>query len=153
MKRFSLFLSACLLASVCVAQDPQATLTSDELELKNNGTLTIFRGNVVLTQAPYEVRAERMTRTQSTGHVQATGRVVGTWVSPKKERVRLESDEALYDPAKQIVEFWGKKQVSVFLKSEKDQALFHGDRGWMSTRTPGKARLVGHVRGHITPGL
>jgi len=132
--------------------DTPATITSDELELQNNGALTIFQGHVVLTQGPYEVRSDRIVRTKADGRVDARGHVVGSWVSPKKEKVRIVSEEAAYDPSKETVELWGKTQVAVYLQSVSGQAEFRADRGWIYTKTPGKARLTGHVRGHVTPG-
>ncbi len=152
MKLYALPLLCFVLAATLHAADEPATITSDELELQNNGELTTFRGHVVLTQPPYEVRSDKMTRTKSDGLVKASGHVVGTWLSPKKEKVRVESEEALYAPNLETVELWGKKPVAVFLKGLKDEAHFIGDRGWMYTKTPGKARLIGNVRGHVIPG-
>src|ERR1700687_31688 len=76
----------------------EATITSDELELQNNGEITIFSGHVVIKQDPYEVRSDRMVRTKVTGVVNAVGHVIGTWISPKKERVRVEGEQARYFP-------------------------------------------------------
>jgi hypothetical protein len=39
----------------------------------------------------------------------------------------------------------------VFVDGEKGQSTFHGDRGWMYTLTPGKAKLSGQVTGHLIP--
>ncbi len=141
-------------AGLTFAKGPEtpATITSDELELQNNGALTIFRGHVVLTQGPYEVRSDRMVRVKADGRVEAQGHVVGSWVSPKKEKVRIESEEAVYYPSKDTVELWGKTQVAVYLHSVSGQAQFRADRGWIDTKTPGKARLTGQVRGHVVPG-
>lgn len=141
-----------LAGSMAYAADVPATITSDQLELDKNGETTIFSGHVILTQTPYEVRSNRMTRRKSTGNVFAHGNVVGTWVSAKNERVRIESDEALYKPIAQTIELWGKKQVAVHLFQKHDEAHFQGDRGWVYTQTPGKARLVGRVTGRVIPG-
>ena len=129
----------------------EATITSDELELQHNGDISLFRGHVVLNQDPYEIHADLMTRTKVDSMVNAEGHVVGTWVSAQHEKVRVEGESARYDPNKHNAEVWGKQQVAVHLDGEKGQALFHGDRGWIDTLTPGKARLVGHVTGHVIP--
>jgi lipopolysaccharide transport protein LptA len=129
----------------------QATITSDELELQNNGELTIFTGHVILTQDPYEVHSDRMVRTKATGIVTADGHVIGTWISPKKEKVRVKGDQARYDPVAQTVEIWGKSRVHVQLDGEKGKGTFHGDRGWIFTQQPGRAKLIGQVTGHVIP--
>ena len=65
-----------------------ATITSDDLELRDNGAVTIFTGHVVLKQDPYLIHADRMERTK------------GIWTAPdfikgerlsdgQKERTRL----------------------------------------------------------------
>ncbi len=129
----------------------EATITSDELELQNNSAVAIFRGHVVLTQDAYQVHADRMVRTKATSLVNATGHVVGTWISAKGEKLRVEGEEARYQPQTEIVEIWGKRQVAVQLDGEKGKATFHGDRGWVYTLSPGLAKLSGHVIGHVVP--
>lgn len=133
------------------ARSTEATITSDELELQNNGEVTIFRGHVVLKQDPYEIRADHMVRTKATGLVNADGHVMGTWVSAKGEKVQVQGDEALYKPAVETVEIWGKGRVHVQLDGEKGKGTFHGDRGRVFTQQPGKARLTGQVTGHLIP--
>ncbi len=129
----------------------EATITSDELELQNNGEITIFTGHVVLKQDDYLIQADRMVRTKATGIVDADGHVVGTWISPKKEKIVVNGDHARYQPASTVVEIWGPRRVDVHLDGEKGKATFHGDRGWILTQQPGKARLVGQVTGHVIP--
>jgi lipopolysaccharide transport protein LptA len=129
----------------------EATITSDELELQNNGEKAIFTGHVVLTQVPYQVHADQMIRTKATSIVDAAGHVIGTWISPKNEKVRVEGEQARYDPTTETVEVWGKHQVAVQLDGEKGNALFHGDRGWIYTHVPGRAKLSGQVTGHVIP--
>src|SRR5271170_6278921 len=71
-------------ARLALAQDPatsteeQATITSDQMELVDNGAQSVFTGHVVLTRAPYVLTAQRMTRVQATGIVEAHGHIVGT---------------------------------------------------------------------------
>jgi lipopolysaccharide transport protein LptA len=129
----------------------EATITSDELELRNNGEVTIFTGHVILTQAPYQVKSDHMVRTKATGIVDANGHVVSTWISPKKETVKVMGDVARYRPDTQTVEIWGKGRVHVQLDGEKGKGTFHGDRGWVFTQEPGKAKLIGQVTGHVIP--
>src|SRR3982750_4634162 len=38
----------------------EATISSDEMELLNNGAKTIFTGHVILEQKPYVLKADRM---------------------------------------------------------------------------------------------
>jgi lipopolysaccharide transport protein LptA len=140
-----------LLCSGLARGAAEATISSDELEMQNNGERTIFSGHVVLTQVPYQVRADQMIRTKATGIVDAAGRVVGTWVSPKGENVRVEGEKARYNPSTETVEVWGDHQVGVRLDGEKGNALFHGDRGWVYTHLPGRAKLSGQVTGHVIP--
>jgi lipopolysaccharide export system protein LptA len=150
MKRTWLFI---LLLS-CFARKlfaEEATITSDELELQNNGEITIFRRHVILTQVPYQVHADRMVRTKATGIVDAYGHVVGDWVSEKNEKIHVTGDVARYKPDDQTVEVWGKSRVHVTLDGEKGKGTFHGDRGWVFTQQPGKAKLIGHVTGHVIP--
>ena len=133
------------------ASSAPATISSDELELKNNGETTIFLGHVILKQENYEIHANRMIRTKSTGIVDAKGHVIATWISAKKEKIQVFGDEARYQPALNTVDVWGPHRVDVQLDGEKGKALFHGDKGWVSTLQPGKATLTGQVTGHITP--
>jgi lipopolysaccharide transport protein LptA len=142
---------AVLWGGAAIAYASEATITSDELELQNNGEVTIFRGHVVLKQDPYEVRADRMVRTKATEVVDANGHAVGTWISAKGEKVRVEGEQARYQPSAHTVEVWGAQQVTVFVEGEKGKSTFHGDRGWMYTLAPGKAKLSGHVTGHVIP--
>jgi len=146
-----LVLTGFLSVSHAAKPSSEATITSDELELQNNGEVTIFIGHVVLTQNPYQVRADRMVRTKATGIVDATGHVVGTWVSPKNEKVKVTGDQARFQPTAKTIDIWGKGRVHVQLDGDKGQSTFHGDQGWVSTDQPGKAKLFGQVTGHVIP--
>jgi len=143
--------STILVGGSTMARGAEATISSDELEMQNNGEKAIFRGHVVLTQVPYQVYGDQMIRTKATGIVNASGHVIGTWVSPKGEKVRVEGDQARYEPSTETVEVWGKRQVAVQLDGEKGTATFHGDRGWVYTHMPGRAKLFGQVTGHVIP--
>ena len=148
----TLILSAVLFSSLASGlYAAQATITSDELEIQNNGEVTTFSGHVILKEKPYEIRADRMVRMKSDAHVDAKGHVVGTWLSAKGEKVHIEGDQARYEPESHTVEVWGDHQVSVSVAGEQGSALFHGDRGWVYTLTPGKAKLAGRVNGHVIP--
>ncbi len=128
-----------------------ATITSDELELRDNGELTIFSGHVVLKQEPYKITADRMVRPKATEIVDASGRVTGNWLSAKHEKVRVASDYARYNPTAETIDLWGSSRVKVQLEGPNGKASFVGDQGWASTHQPGKARLSGHVTGHVIP--
>jgi lipopolysaccharide export system protein LptA len=127
----------------------EATITSDQLEILDNGQKTIFLGHVVLKRAPYTLHADRMVRTQPGGRVEAEGAVIGTWQT-EKSKGAIQSDSAQYDPAKGITELWGQRPVTLQVTEMQGSAQFEGDRGWMSLE-PKKARLIGRVRGHILP--
>src|ERR1700722_19931320 len=97
MKGRSLVLLRVMLSCVSsVGYSKEATITSDDLELQNNGEQTIFTGHVILTQDPYKIHADRMVRTKATEIIDADGHVVGTWVSPKGEKVRVLGEKARY---------------------------------------------------------
>ena len=64
------------------AQD-DATLSSDEMELINQGSKAVFTGHVLLEKPGYRLRANRMTRTEKTGLVEAEGKIHGSWDNPQ----------------------------------------------------------------------
>ncbi|MFA5975881.1 MAG: LptA/OstA family protein [Elusimicrobiota bacterium] len=90
----------------------EATITSDELQMQDNGAQTIFTGNVVLIQSPYRLEADRMQRTKATGLVQARGHVRGTWISDSGEKIVATGQHARYDPNEEISELWGEPEVT-----------------------------------------
>jgi lipopolysaccharide transport protein LptA len=90
----------------------QATITSDEMEVVNNGDQTIFRGHVVLTQAPYGMTSDQMVRYKDTGVVEAEGHVIGTWVKPTGEKLVAQGKKARYNPNDQTTELWSEAKLS-----------------------------------------
>jgi len=140
-----------LVRAASIASASDATISSDELELQDNAEVSIFKGHVILKQDAYEIHADRMVRTKKTGIVHAVGHVVGRWISEKGEKVRIEGDSAVYQPVHKTVDVDAKPQVSVFIESVQGNSTFHGDRGWADVAAPGKARLMGHVTGHVIP--
>src|SRR4051812_17674586 len=88
------------------APSSEATISSDELELRNNGALSIFTGHVKLKQEPYLLQADRMERTKSTGLVTAKGHIHGTWNGEKGEKGQVYADQGFYKPAEKTVELW-----------------------------------------------
>src|SRR5437899_2031491 len=66
----SLVYVSCAYAENAESQS-SATITSDELEIRDNGAQTFFRGHVVLTEKPYLLLSDEMIRTKSTGIVDA----------------------------------------------------------------------------------
>jgi lipopolysaccharide export system protein LptA len=83
-----------------------ATITSDQMELFDNGTKTVFTGHVVLERSPYVMTADRMTRYQATGIVEAENHVVGTWIKPTGEMTKAVGGRARYDPQAQTTDLW-----------------------------------------------
>jgi len=104
--------TAAVFALACLrdasAKAPEATIRSYELELRDNGALSIFSGNVVLTQEPYTIKADRMTRKKSTGTVVALGRVRALRAEPGGGRTLAVGERAIYRPtaAGPEVELW-----------------------------------------------
>lgn len=92
--------------------DSEATLTSDELEIVENGAKTVFRGHVRLTHQAYRMESDVMTRSGADGPVLARGRVKGTWTSPSGERMEATGGQARYDPAQETVELWDSPRVT-----------------------------------------
>src|SRR5262249_23343769 len=123
-----------------------ATLSSDEMELINNGGKAVFTGHVVLDRPPYQLKAKKMTRTENNGLVEAEGRIIGTWKGEAGAQLQAQGDHGRYDPATQIAELWTdpNKQVAVNWKDERGRGDFLSDRAVMfvSSRT---VRLVDHV--------
>ena len=63
-----------------------------------------------LTQVPYLLHADEMTRTKATGIVtHAYGHIDGTWISDKGEKVKAYGDEGYYEPAIPKTELWGTR--------------------------------------------
>src|SRR5436190_24189136 len=76
------------------ASSPEATISSDQLELIDNGSKTVFTGHVLLEQAPYVLKADRMTRYQSNGLVEGEGHVHGTWINPAGGKTEARGEHA-----------------------------------------------------------
>lgn len=104
-----------------VAASTEATITSDWLELRDNGAQAIFTGQVVLIQAPYRLEADRMIRTKATGIVLADGHVRGTWIADAGEKVVATGRHARYDPGQETSELWGDPRVTRW-ETERDTA-------------------------------
>ncbi len=94
------------------AASPEATITSDALEMHDSGAKTFFMGHVVLTDPPYVLQADRMIQTRSTGVVDAKGHIVATWLSLAGERTVAEGTDAQYRPKEKVVELWGGPKIT-----------------------------------------
>lgn len=100
-----------------IASDPpkpssEATITSDELELHDNGAKTVFRGHVVLTQEPYILTANRMERVRDTEVVNAFGNIKGTWISEKGEKMVATGERGRYNPKEETIELWDRPKLT-----------------------------------------
>lgn len=102
------------LLSLAVAPSEKATISSDELELRDNGAISVFSGNVVLKQSPYTLHADRMVRTKATGIVTAKGRIRAVRTSPTGEKILAQGDFGRYTPAPEgsTIELWGHAKVT-----------------------------------------
>jgi lipopolysaccharide export system protein LptA len=107
----SLFLFSAGRLQAAPSTTSQATITSDELELRDNGALTFFRGHVVLTEDPYVLHADRMLRTKATGIVDADGHLDGTWISDKGEKIKAYGQQGRYTPMPQVTDLWEKARL------------------------------------------
>lgn len=145
------FVAVLLAASGVAYGSEEATVTSDQLEIHDNGQQSIFTGHVVLTQDPYVIRADRMVQRQADKLVTADGHIQARWESPKGEKAIVTAAHGRYDQKAGIVQLWGPSRVTVEIADAQGTGTFIGDRGWMSL-DPKKARLQGDVRGHIIPG-
>ncbi|HVM90792.1 MAG TPA: LptA/OstA family protein [Verrucomicrobiae bacterium] len=93
------------------APAPDATISSDELEMRDNGAASIFKGHVVLTQQPYVLHADRMVQTKATQLVEAFGHIRATSVSPSGEHYLATGERASYDPTQKLTELWQDARV------------------------------------------
>jgi lipopolysaccharide transport protein LptA len=84
------------------------TIRSDELELQDNGARTIFRGHVVLNQAPYTLKADQMIQTRATQIVEATGHITATWIRETGEKLVATGRRGRYNPVTRVTELWEK---------------------------------------------
>ena len=130
-------------ASRAAERAANTTIQSDELELKDNGARTIFRGNVRLTQPPYTLTADQMVQTRATEIVDARGRVKATWQRETGEKVVATGQMARYNPKTKITELWSRATVTrwetavdtmpVVLSAHHFKALETEDVVWAST--------------------
>ena len=90
----------------------EATITSDQLELINNGALSVFTGHVQLTQVPYVLTADRMTRLEASGLVEAEGHIIGTWLKSTGEKTTAIGEQARFDPRTQTTELWQNAKLT-----------------------------------------
>jgi len=100
----------------------EATITSDELEIRAGGEQTFFRGHVVLNDAPYLLKADRMQRTRDTGTVSVMGHLDGTWLSDKGETIKAYGDEGLYKTTPPVTELWGGRPKLIRWETAQDKA-------------------------------
>jgi lipopolysaccharide transport protein LptA len=98
--------------SLAASKSTEATITSDELELQNNGAVTIFRGHVVLESEAYTLKARRMTQVKKTTVVKADGKVDAVWRGDNGEKYHGVGDHATYDPRTKVSDLWGHAQVT-----------------------------------------
>ena len=111
-RRFGIILGLFFLASGLRAQEAvmpaaeEATITSDQLELVDNGSKSVFTGHVTLTRSPYVLTADRMVRTKATGIVEAEGHIVGTWLKTSGEKTTAIGERGRYNPQADTTELW-----------------------------------------------
>ena len=106
----------------CAAPTSEATITSDEMEMRESGEKTFFRRHVVLKDDPYALLADEMMQIKATGNVSAQGHLEGTWRSDKGEKVKAYGDEGLYTPTPPKTELWGKRPRLIRWETERDTA-------------------------------
>jgi lipopolysaccharide assembly outer membrane protein LptD (OstA) len=130
----------------------ETTITSDQMELIDNASRTVFTGNVVLKSESYVLNADKMTRYRTTGIVEAEGHVVGTWTKPTGEKTKATGDYARYNPQTEIAELWGDpgRQITLDWQDRRGSGRFVSDRALVNV-SPRRARLIDRVRGHVIP--
>ncbi len=111
-------------ATPAPAPASEATISSDELEIQDNGEQAFFRGHVILKQDPYLLHADSMKRAKKTGIVEASGHLDGTWLSGSGERVKAYGRKGRYTPSPQVTELWEKAEL-VRWETERDTAPVH----------------------------
>ena len=112
--------------SPTAAKSPaEATITSDELEIRNNGEATFFRGHVILKEEPYLLHSDQMVREKATGIVTANGHLDGTWLSEKGEKVKAYGEEGRYDPQVPQTELWGGHPELIRWETSADTTPVH----------------------------
>jgi len=90
----------------------EAVITSDQLEIQDNGARTVFTGHVVLTDPPYVLRADRMVQAKKTGIIDAHGHIEGTWISETGEKLVAIGKDGEYRPAEKTTELWGNAKLT-----------------------------------------
>jgi lipopolysaccharide export system protein LptA len=132
------------------SQREQATISSDLLELQNNGAKSVFRGHVVLESETYTLKARQMTQTKKTGIVQASGRVDAVWHGDKGEHYHGVGDHAIYNPKTKVADLWGHSQVTRWETAvDTNPVIATAER----FRSDGIAKFIaGHQDVHVTRG-
>ena len=123
----------------------EATITSDELEMQDNGARTVFTGHVVLRDPPYVLRADRMVQTKKTGIVDTYGHVEGTWISETGEKLVAIGRDGEYRPAEKTTELWGECQADAM----GDGRGYHSLCGYTIVLLPMKIRMEVLARHHV----
>lgn len=90
----------------------EAVITSDQLEIEDNGARTVFTGHVVLRDPPYVLRADQMVQMKKTGIVDAQGHVEGTWISDTGEKLVGIGRNGQYRPDERTTELWGDARLT-----------------------------------------
>lgn len=103
----------------------EATITSDELEIRNNGEQTFFRGHVILTEEPYLLHADQMVRAKLTGIVTAHGHLDGTWLSEKGEKVKAFGEDGQYESQIPKTDLWGGHPEMIRWETSADTMPVH----------------------------
>jgi len=127
------------------------TLTSDELEIQDNGAKTLFTGNVVLRRQGQTLFADRMIRFGDKGPVEATGRVRGVGIGEQGERIEIAGKKARYEPAQERIFIWGNPRVRIRVTDKQGKSEFESDEAWVDLDTR-QAKLIRRVKGRIVPG-
>lgn len=136
--------------AVVASTVPVTTLTSNELEIQDNGAKSLFIGNVVLKREKQTLYADRMIRYGNDGPVEATGRVRGVGIGENGENIQVFGKKARYEPTEEKIFIWGKPRVRVLVDDKQGKADFESDEAWLALDTK-EARLQKRVKGRITP--
>jgi|GEM_PF-2137981 lipopolysaccharide transport protein LptA len=101
-----------------------ATITSDELQLVDQGAESIFVGHVVIKQDYYTLWADRVRQVKDTGIANAFGHVKALWARPGEARILGTGLYAKYDPNTEEAQLWNRAEITRW-ETEADTSPVH----------------------------
>ncbi len=155
---FGLFLLCCLSGTALALQSDSEqpfNLEADGVEINDATGVSIYQGNVIITQGTIRITADQVTVTQSPGqgdHIVAEGKPVRFQqrVEGKKQLVKGHSKKAIYDTDSEILTMIGDAVMTQGKDSFKSDRIIY-DRVKGQVRAGSKAKGKQRVRVTIQP--